>query len=107
MQEGDLDDVMPDPDEKIYHRFVNYCTEIKNEIVESAIYANAQKEAEQAVGLDKIKIGKIIAYLKRESRRMLRENNNNPMTALDKLTDYFENILKSIKDNHFDRNANR
>jgi hypothetical protein len=107
LKDGDLESIMPDPEEKIFNRFSEYCDEIKNEVIESAFYATAQKEAERVIGLDKISIGKITAYLKRESRRMLRENNGNPMTALDKLTDFFEEILKKKKDSHFERNAIR
>jgi len=107
LQDDNIESIMPDPDKKIFKRFSKYCDEIKSEIVDSAFYANAQKEAENVIGLDKISISKITAYLKRESRRMLRENNNNPMTALDKLTDFFEEILKKEKDNQFDRSAIR
>lgn len=107
LQDGDLDSIMPDPDEKIFHRFADYCLEIKNEIVASTFYAVAQREAEEAIGIDKITVGKITAYLKRESRRMLRENGDDPMKALDKLTDYFEEILKAEKDSVFERNAIR
>lgn len=106
LKEGDLDNVMPDPEKKIYQRFIEYCKEIESEIVAIVMYATAQKEAEQVVGLDGIKIGKITAYLKQRSRRMLRENNDNPMEALDKLTDYFENILKQNA-KHYDYNAIR
>ena len=107
LKNEDLESIMPDPEEKIFKRFSEYCDVIKSEIVESAMYATAQKEAENAMGLDKITIGKITAYLKRESRRMLRENNNDPMRSLDKLTDYFEEILKQEKDSCFERNAIR
>lgn len=107
LHEGDLDSVMPDSEAKIFRRFSAYCKEIKNEIIESSFYANAQRDAEQVIGLDKITIGKVTAYLKRESRRMLRENDNNPMQALDKLTDFFEEALKVQKDSIFDRNAIR
>lgn len=107
LQNGDLNSIMPDPEEKIFRRFSNYCTEIKHEIVESSFYAIAQREAEEVMGLDAITIGKVTAYLKRESRRMLRENNNDPMCAIDKLTDFLEEILKSEKDSCFERNAIR
>ncbi|NQU87741.1 MAG: hypothetical protein HQ541_18475 [Mariniphaga sp.] len=106
LQKGDLEDVMPDPEKKIYRRFTKYCKEINSEIVNSAMYAIAQKEAKKVVGLDKIRVGKITAYLKRESRRMLRENDNNPITALDKLTDHFADILKQ-GEKEYDRNAIR
>lgn len=106
LKDGDLESLMPDPDKKL-ERFANYCEEIKNAIVDASFYATAQKEAENAIGLDKISIGKITAYLKYESRRMLRENDNDPMKALDKLTDFFEEILKKEKDSCFDRSAIR
>lgn len=107
LEDGDLESVMPDPEQKIFTRFSEYCGEIKNEIVESSFYATAQKQAEEAIGIDKITVGKVTAYLKRESRRMLRENSNDPMRALDKLTDFFEEILKKEKDSLFERNAIR
>jgi len=107
LHEWDLDSVMPDPEEKIFNRFSKYCEEIKNEIIEASSYAIAQQSAEEVIGLDVITVWKITAYLKRESRRKLRESSNDPMTALDSLTDYFEKILEKQDNSNFDRNAIR
>ncbi|NTV41097.1 MAG: hypothetical protein HGA61_02380 [Candidatus Moranbacteria bacterium] len=89
-----FENTMPDPDKKL-ERFISYCVQIKSEIVNSAMYASAQKEAEQAIGPDKIMVAKKVAFLKETSRRFLRENNDDPMTALDKMADYLENKLES------------
>lgn len=83
---------LPDPDKKL-ERFAEYCEEIKMEISNSAMYAVAQREAERAIGLDKISVGKKVIFLKSTSRRFLRENDNNPMVSLDKMTDYFDGEL--------------
>lgn len=80
---------LPDPDKKL-ERFSQHCEEIKSEISNSAMYAVAQREAERAMGVDKISISKKVIYLKNISRRFLRENNNNPMISLDKMTDFFK-----------------
>lgn len=79
---------MPDPDRKL-ERFLKYCDQLKKEIVDGiTIYSVAQKEAEKAIGLDKISIGKKVLYLKGMSRRFLRENAEDPIISLDKMTDY-------------------
>ena len=51
-------------------------------------------------------IGKIVGFLKQISLRFLSENDNNPMLALNKLTDYFETALKQST-KHYDHNAIR
>jgi len=96
---------MPDPDKKL-ERFSEYCDEIKSEIVSSSMYANAQKIAEQTIGLDTIRVRKKVLFLKQISRRFLRDNKDNPMVSLDQLTDYFENKLSESAKN-FDRSAIR
>ena len=97
--------IMPDPDKKL-ERFADYCIQIKNEIINSAMYVVAQKEAEKVVGLDKIRVEKKVIFLKQISRRFLRENNNDPIVSLDKLTDYLEDKLKKANKN-FDHSAIR
>ena len=96
---------LPDPEKKL-DRFSEYCVQLEREIVNSWMYSTAQKEAENAVGLDKIMIGKIVGFLKQISLRFLSENDNNPMLALNKLTDYFETALKQST-KHYDHNAIR
>lgn len=95
LESSELND-MPDPDKKL-KRFANYCNQIKKEIVDGAVmYAVALQEAENAIGSDKISTGKKVLYLKAMSRRFLRENNDDPMVSLDKMTDFFnEEISKS------------
>jgi hypothetical protein len=83
---------LPDPDKKL-ERFAQHCEGIKKEISNSAMYAVAQREAERAIGVDKVSIGKKVIFLKNTSRRFLRENDNNPMTSLDKMTDFFDGEL--------------
>ena len=105
LTEKGFKNTMPDPDKKL-ERFAKHCEQIKNEIINSALYATAQKEAEKAIGLDKIMIVKIVVFLKQISLRFLRENDNDPMISLDKLTDYFESALRNT-DKNFDHNAIR
>ncbi|MFA6518605.1 MAG: hypothetical protein WCV93_03045 [Candidatus Shapirobacteria bacterium] len=96
---------IPDPDKKL-ERFSDYCVQLKREIVDSWMYSTAQKEAESVIGLDKIMIGKIVGFLKQISLRFLSENGSDPMVALNKLTDYFEDALKKVN-KHYDHNAIR
>lgn len=105
LTEEGFKNVVPDPDKKL-ERFSEYCEQIKKEISNSAMYATAQLEAINAIGLDKIMIGKIVIFLKYLSLRYLRENQNRPMIALDKMTDYFEDVLKKSK-KHYDQMAIR
>lgn len=83
---------VPDPDKKL-KRFAKYCSQIKREIINSWMYAKAQKEAENVLGVDVITIGKIVGYLNEMSTRFLDENANDPMIALNKLTDFLESEL--------------
>jgi len=105
LTEEGFKNTLPDPDKKL-ERFRDYCSQLKREIMNSWMYSTAQKEAENAVGLDKIMIGKIVGFLEETSLRFLAENSNNPMEALNKLTDYLENALKQTN-KHYDHNAIR
>jgi len=96
---------MPDPDKKL-ERFSKYCQEIKSEIANSAIYRVAQNEAEKVIGLDKISISKKVIYLKNISRRFLRENSEDPMVSLDKMTDFLSAELGN-SGRKYDRSAIR
>lgn len=100
LQESDLENRMPDPESKIYKRFQKYCKEIEVEIQECSMYSLAQKEAVNVVGLDSIRIGMITSYLRHLSRRKLRESDDDPMKALDSLTDYIEQKLKDSGKNY-------
>lgn len=102
IQEEDFESQMPDPEHKIYDRFQKFCKEIETEIQECRIYSLAQKQAQEVVGLDSIRIASIAGYLRRLSRRKLREANNDPMQALDSLTDYIgEKLKESGKNYHY------
>lgn len=100
LTEDGIQNIMPDPDKKIEQRFAEYCQRIKNEILDSSMYAKAQKEAESAIGLDRITVQKKVSFLKAKSRFFLRENNNNPVLALDRMTDYLESELKASDRNY-------
>ena len=98
--------IVPDPNKKIYIRFANHCKELEKEIQNYAMYGNAIKEAENAIGTDLITTSKRRGFLMQMSNRKLRDNENNPIKALDSLTDYFENILRESSLN-YDYNAIR
>jgi len=106
LTEGDFENSLPDPDRKIYNRFKEYCKSIENEIKEYALYANAIFEAETTMGLDTITVAKIRGFLKCKSKRFLRECSDNPMNALDALSDYLDNELK-VSNKNYDHNAIR
>lgn len=106
LSERDFEKTVPDPDRKIYERFKEYCKSIENEIKEYAVYYNARKAAEEAIGLDILTVAKTRGYLKYISKRFLREYKNNPMDALDALTDYFDGELK-LAGKNYDYNAIR
>ncbi len=91
----DFKNVIPDPENKIYNRFAEYCKVIENEIKDFAMYNNSLNNAIRVIGLDAIKIAILRKYLKQISRVKLLEYNNNPIKALDSLTDYFIEKLKN------------
>lgn len=107
LENSDFENLFPDPDKKIYQRFAKYCVEIENEIKNYAFYSKAYKEAQEVIGQDSIRIAKTRGYLKRISRKMLRENNGNPINALESLTKHFENILINQNKKKYDYNAIR
>lgn len=83
---------IPDPDKKL-ERFSDYCDQIKREIVNSAMYAVASREAEGAMGLDKVRVEQKVLYLKNLSRKFLREHDDDPMKALDGMSDFLDSEL--------------
>lgn len=108
LKESDFDNVIPDPDKKIYTRFKDYCKAIESEIQNYPFHVNALKAAEGSVGLDQIRVAKVRGYLKQMSRRFLRECGNDPIKALDKFTDYLEKtLMRSNKHNAYDHGAIR
>jgi hypothetical protein len=104
--EDSFNNVVPDPENKIYIRFAKFCKEIKSEIQDYAMYACSQKEAENSIGLSIIDVAKIRGFLKTKSRKFLRDSNQKPILALDQLTEYFEEQLK-INNANYDHNAIR
>ncbi len=85
-----------DPDQKINNRFKDFANDFREEFTGLfSIYCNTIIEAKKAFGLDGVRARKISNFLKYISNRYLRETNENPLEALDKLTDYFEGKLNS------------
>ncbi|MCP4049896.1 MAG: SMEK domain-containing protein [bacterium] len=83
-----------DPDKKINGRFKDYASSFKEEFSDLfSTYCISINEAKNAFGLDGVRAKKISNFLKFISNRFLRESNDNPVNALDKLTDHFENKL--------------
>lgn len=85
-----------DPEQKINGRFKDYADDFKEEFTDLfATYCNSITESKSTFGLDGVRAKKISNFLKMISNRFLREANDAPIEALDKLTDYFENKLNS------------
>lgn len=85
-----------DPEQKINSRFQDYADDFKEEFTDLfSIYCNTIPEVKKSFGLDGVRAKKISNFLKIISNRYLRECNENPLEAFDKLTDYFENKLNS------------
>jgi hypothetical protein len=85
-----------DPDQKINNRFKKFAEKFKEEFTELfSIYCNTINESKKAFGLDGVRAKKISSFLRYISDRFLRDTNDNPIDALDKLTDYFEGKLNS------------
>lgn len=85
-----------DPEQKINSRFKDYAEDFKEEFTDLfSIYCNTIPEVKRAFGLDGVRAKKISNFLNFISNRFLREANEKPFEALDKLTDYFENKLNS------------
>lgn len=106
VEEKDFNNIIPDPENKIYKRFAKYCDILKAEISNGPIFSKAIKDAENAIGLDTLKTAMIVAELRNRSSRFLFENDNNPITALNKLTDYYEEKI-SLAKGKFSSNAIR
>ncbi|MCK4922846.1 MAG: SMEK domain-containing protein [Bacteroidales bacterium] len=85
-----------DPEQKINSRFKDYADDFKEEFTDLlAIYCNTIPEVKRTFGLDGVRAEKISYFLKFISNRYLKETNDKPLDALDKLTDYFEDKLNS------------
>ncbi len=85
-----------DPDYKINERFRNFANNLKSSYVSLlSIYGSALDEAERVIESDDVKEITTVIYLQNLSIRLLDECQNNPIKALDQLTDFFEDKLKS------------
>ncbi|TGL01906.1 hypothetical protein EHQ43_18560 [Leptospira bouyouniensis] len=89
-----------DPNQKINNRFREHATEFKDEYMRLyPIYLNSITESRNMFGLDGVRAEKISSFLIYISNRHLAEASNNPILALDTLTDFFEDKvnLNAIK----------
>jgi hypothetical protein len=85
-----------DPEQKINFRFKVYAASFKEEFSDLfATYCTPVTESKKAFGLDCVRAEKVSNFLKYISNRFLRESDDNPVDALDKLTDYFESKLNT------------
>ncbi len=79
-----------DPEKKIEKRFNEYADYLKTLYTDLfIIYNNALLAAEQASELDAVKLTKIRPYLKAKSIEILKNSQNNPQDALQKLERFF------------------
>lgn len=85
-----------DPENKIWHRFSEYGQRLTNLYADLAErYASQYAEVikENQIPANDTKM--LASYLRRKSVAILEENNQNPITALEKLTQYVENQFVS------------
>lgn len=79
-----------DPERK-FHRFEEHKAVLERDYLELyAIYFSILGIAKEKVGLDGVRAKKIASFLKNKSDIVLNECNNNPRTAIEQLTDFFE-----------------
>lgn len=89
-----LPPTVPDPEGKIFKRFSDYSDVLVDEIKKYIpMYEEAGKEAEKYFGLDGPRLTWIRTYLQRNSDKVLRESNNDPVIALDNLCSFYQNKL--------------
>lgn len=81
----------PDPEHKIYDRFAEH-SEILIDLYTALypIYGAMVNEAKKSIGLDAVKVIVITTFLKQISNKYLLKHSNDPVKALDELTDYFD-----------------
>jgi hypothetical protein len=85
-----------DPEQKINNRFKEYADRFKEEFANLlATYCTPFAESKKTFGLDSVRAEKVSNFLKYISNRYLRESDENPVVALDKLTDFFEKKLNA------------
>lgn len=91
IQETDKEEIPPNPKNKVYKRFSDYSDFLIQEYTTLAtIYSHSLEAASRSVGIDRVRAVKISSFLRFTSDRFLRESDNNPKLALDKLSDFFE-----------------
>ena len=94
-----------DPEYKIYKRFREFANNIITEYTTLlAIYGEAIYTVSDTLGIDEAQDIIIILYLQDVSMRILKEEKNDPISALNKLVEYFEEKL-SINGKKYDRMA--
>lgn len=85
---------VPDPEGKIRHHFSEHSSFLESEIVRLIpMYAKAKEEVWKIKGYNALDTEHIKIYLQNESSRILNENSNDPLIALDSLTKAFEKAL--------------
>lgn len=101
----DKEESITDPNHKINNRFKEYADFLKGLYIELVtLYGEAVEQAKETLGLDEVKNLVIRLYLKDISNDFLDKAENNPRTALDNLTQYFEDQL-SISGKKYDKMA--
>lgn len=91
IQETDKEEIAPNPKNKVFKRFSDYSDFLIQEYATLAtIYSHSLEAASKSVGIDHVRAVKISSFLRFTSDRFLRESDNNPKLALDKLSDFFE-----------------
>lgn len=100
-----LIDVKVDPEYKIYNRFNEFASSLVNQYTSLlTIYGSALENVYVTLGIDQAQDLVTMFYLQEISMKFLEDTNNNPVEALNKLVDYFENKI-SINGKKYDRMA--
>lgn len=98
-------DVEVDPEYKIFKRFKDFAEKLILEYTTLYIvYGNAIETINETIGIDEAQDIIIVFYLQDISMHFLDETNDNPIKALNKLVDYFEDKL-SVNGKKYDRAA--
>ncbi len=93
----------PDPEGKIEKRFNEYAAHLKDIYADLfPIYSDTLSKAEQAAGIDSLKLSKIRPFLKAKSIEVLDSQNDNPKAALTELASFFSSKLSASGKNHDD-----
>jgi hypothetical protein len=87
-------DAVIDPEFKIEKRFLEYSERIKKEYITlQMVYNESLNEINDLVPLDDVQELIITLYLQEISMKILEESDDNPLEALSKLVDHFENKM--------------